>query len=68
MEQIDYDEIVKLLMPGTTKVLTLTQAVREVIHTEDMKVRMAAVIVRDGPPIMKSAEIETIYVRPDFPK
>ena len=67
MEDISYNEVVTLLMPGTTKILTLAAAVREVIYTKDAPVRRSAVITRGGPPMMKFADIDAIYARADFP-
>ena len=67
MDDINYDEVVTLSTPGIKKILTLDAAVREVIFTGDTLVRLSAVITRDGPPIMKFADIEVIYARADFP-
>ena len=69
MEEPIYKEIVKLLTPGTTKRLTLVQAVTDVMRIKDPKVRLGAVIVRDHvAPIIRYEEIAAIHARADFPR
>ena len=68
MDRINYDEVVKLLMPGKTEIMTLAKAVRKVVMEVDTKLRLAAVIVRDGDGALNEYQkIEAIYARPDFP-
>lgn len=68
MNRTDYSEAVRLLMPGLKNAdMSLANAVRTVMDCADPKVRMMAVIVRDGEPIRNYVDIERIYTRPDFP-
>ncbi len=68
MDQIDYNEHVRLLLPGEgPRETTLAEAVRAVMLAEDQKTRLGAVIVRHGQPLRQFSEIEAIYSQPDFP-
>jgi hypothetical protein len=69
MNHPDCAEIITLLIPGEEpRTLSLADAVRLVIHTEDHVKRVAATILRDrGEPIGR-AQMERIYGLPDFPR
>lgn len=67
MADVDYDEVVTLLTPGSAVMMTLADAIFEVMRWPDRLRRMKASIVRDGGPLLDLGEIEEIYGRPDFP-
>ena len=68
MDEIDYDEIVTLLMPGDdSRTMSLADAVRLVLRTDDRVKRIAATILTERESI-GFKQLNQIYNRPDFPR
>jgi hypothetical protein len=70
MSDPDYAETVTLIMlRDDPRTLSLADAVRAVMLTEDHAKRLSAAIIRErAGDRLSSAEIERIYNRPDFPQ
>lgn len=69
MDDVGYDEIVSLHRKDRdTRTMTLAEAVRIIIHTDGKLHQAMYTIVPENRRMMKLAEVEAIYSRPDFPK
>jgi hypothetical protein len=67
VDEINYDERVKLLMAGAENHLSLARAVLKVVSSGDALTMLRAVIVRDGQPPVEANDTVEIYCRTDFP-